>query len=110
MRDIVGTPSGKVLCIAAEIAAANEKTTTRPVGCLLVPAPAKRFGQAKEKIDRMRLDRTSGACLGSSEDMEDGSEGEDEEGEGWLGKDDGFWKQLFEEGNVVRTRVRNRGP
>lgn len=113
MRHIVRTTSGKVLCIAAEIAAANEKSTTKPVGGFLIPVPpgpAKKFGQVKEKIDRRKLDRKSAEYVGSPEEMEDGSEGEDEEGEGWLGKDEGFWKQPFEEGSFMRTKVQTWAP
>lgn len=48
------------------------------------------------------MDHECGEYVNSPEEMEDGSEEEDGEGEEWLGKDEGFWKQPLEERNGVR--------
>ncbi len=101
MRHIVRKISGKIFFFAAEIAAANEKSKTRPVGNVLVLGPAKKFGEIKEKIDREKLDPRSGEYVTSPEKMEDESE---EEGDEWLGKDEKFWEQPFEEGKGVKMR------
>lgn len=106
MRHIVRTTNGRIFSIAAEIAAANERSTTRPVGNILVPGPTKKSGEVKEDIDSRKLDHKSGEYMHSPEEMEDESEGEDGEGEEWLGKDEGFWKQPLAERNSVR---RGRG-
>lgn len=107
MRHIVRTASGRILSIAAEIAAANEKSAARPVGNVLVPGPARKFREVKGKIDREKC-HESKEYVNSPNQMEDGSDGEDGEGEGWLGKDQGFWKQPLEQGNVVTTRTQKR--
>ena len=107
MRDIVRSTKGKIFLIAAEIAAANEKSTMRPVSNVLVPGPAKKFGETKGKTDSKKSDCRSGEYLNSPEKMEDeGGEGGD--GDEWLGKDEGFWKQAFEEGKVTKTRMRTK--
>ena len=66
--------------MAAEIAAANERSTMKPVGNVLVPGHAKRFGEVKGKVDRKKLDRKSKDCVDSQEDSESESESESEEG------------------------------
>ena len=107
MRYIVRSTRGKIFLIAAEIAAANEKSTMRPVGNVLVPGPAKKFGETKGKTDSKKSDCRSGEYVNSPEKMEDeGGEGGD--GDEWLGKDEGFWKQAFEEGKVTKTRMRTK--
>ena len=68
--------------MAAEIAAANERSTMKPVGNVLVPGPAKRFGEVKGKMDRKKLDRKSEDCVDSQKDSESESE-EGGEGEEW---------------------------
>lgn len=108
MRHVVRTTSGKIFTIAAEIAAANEKCSMRPVGKILIPGPANKLEEAKEKIDRRNLDHEGEGYVNSHEDMKYGSEGEDREGEGWLGKDEGFWEQPFEKGCVVRSTRQRR--
>ena len=108
MGHIVQKRSGKFFSFAAEIAAANEKSKMRPVGNVLVPGPAKKFGEIKEKIDREKLDPRSGEYVTSPEQMEDESEEEGGEGDEWLGKDERFWEQPFEEGTVVKMRRRTR--
>ena len=105
MRHIVRSTGGKIFSIAAEIAAANEKSTLRPVGSVLVPGPAKKFGEVKGKMDREKSDCRSGEYVKSPEKMEDEGGEEGGEGDEWLGKDEGFWKQPFEEGNVAKTRM-----
>ena len=103
MRHVVRTTSGKIFTIAAEIAAANEKCRMRPVGKILIPGPANKLEEVKEKIDRRNLDHEGEEYVNSHEDMKYGSEGE-----GWLGKDEGFWEQPFEKGCVVRSRSQRR--
>ena len=109
MRDIVKTVSGKIFHMAAEIAATNAKSKMNLIGNVLIPGPAKRFGKVKGKIDRKDLGRGSRKCAYLVEYVEDESDEEEGEeggeGEGWVGKDEGFWKQPFEEGYFVR-----RGP
>lgn len=107
MRHIVSKKRGKIFFFAAEIAAANEKSRTRPVGNVLVPGPAKKFGEIKEQIDREKLDPRSGEYVTSPEKMEDESE-EEGEGDEWLGKDERFWEQPVEEGKFVKMRRRTR--
>lgn len=108
MRRIVRTTSGKIFSIAAEIAAANAKSTMRPVGKVLIPGPAKKFCEVKGKIDREESKRRSGKYVSSPEEMEDESEDEQGEGEEWLGKDRDFWKQQFETGNAVKTKLQTK--
>ena len=76
--------------MAAEIAAANETTAQKPVGSVLIPGAARKCGEMKGKIDRTKLDRTSGDYVNSREDTE-GESGEEGGGaEEWLGEDEGF--------------------
>ena len=96
MRQVVQTARGKVFSIAAEIAAANTKSSTRPVGNVLIPRPAKISGAVRGKIRRRKSDRRKEWYNKSSEEMEDESEEEAGEEDGWLGKDEGFWKRPFE--------------
>ena len=107
MRHVIRTTSGKILTIAAEIAAGDEKCMMRPVGKILIPEPAKNFGEVKGEIDKRKLDHESEEYVNSPEDMKYGSDGEGE-GEGWLGKDEGFWKQPVEKERVVRSRRQRR--
>ena len=102
MCHIVRTANGKIFSIAAEIAAANTQSTMRPVGNVLIPGPAKKFGEVKGKIDRKKSNRRSREHVNPLEEVEDESEEEGEEEE-WLGTDEGFWKQQFDNGNVVKT-------
>ena len=95
MRHIVQTTSGKKFINAAESAAANTRSKLRPVGNVLVPGPANKFGKAKGKLDVEKSDHRCGEYETSPEEQE---EGEEEE---WLGKEEGFWEQPFEEANVV---------
>ena len=90
MRHIVQTSSGKIFCIAAEIAAANARSTVRPAGNVLVPEPAKDSGEVQRNVDGKKLDRGSGDCVDTPEKTEDESDEEEGEGEEWLGKEDGF--------------------
>ena len=76
--------------MAAEIAAANERSAVKPVGSILIPGAAKKCGEAKGKIDRTKLDRTRGEYVNSREDTEGESGEEEGEAEEWLGKDEGF--------------------
>lgn len=86
---IVKTTSGKIFWMAAEIAAANERSKMKPVGKVLISKPAQKTGKVKGKIDRKKLNRKCGEYVGSREDTEDESE-EDGEGEEWLGKEEHF--------------------
>lgn len=112
MRHIVRTESGRILAIAAEIAAADQKCMMRPVGQILMSGPAGKFGEVKGKIDRRKADHESELYVKSAEEMKDGSEGEDgegeAEGEGWLGQNEDFWKQPFEKKWFVRSRRQRR--
>ena len=76
--------------MAAEIAAANEKSAVKPVGSVLIPGIATKFGAVKGRVDRTKLDRMSGEYVNSREDSEDESDEEEGEAEEWLGKDEGF--------------------
>ncbi|KAF6221947.1 hypothetical protein HO133_001915 [Letharia lupina] len=100
MRRIVRTRSGKIFCIAAEIAAANKKSTMRPVGHVLVPGTTKKVDEVKGGIDRKKSDCRSGEYVDSPEEMEDESEEEGGEGEEWLGKEEGFTQ-----GSVLRENA-----
>ena len=90
MRHVVQTTSGKIFCIAAEIAAANGRSTVRPAGNVLVPEPAKDSGEVQRETDGKRLGRRSGDRVDTPEKTEDESDEEEGEGEEWLGKEDGF--------------------
>ena len=79
--------------MAAEIAAANEKSAMKPVGSVLIPGAATKFGAVKGRVDRTKLDRTCGEYVNSREDSEDESD-EEGEAEEWLGKDEGFVSTL----------------
>ena len=105
MFHIVSSTSGKIFWMAAEIAAANEKSTARPVGNALIPAHALRFGKVKEKVDRKMLDRTRGDYVHSREDTEDESEDEETEGEGWIGSEEGFVSTFFDVPLPLHTRI-----
>lgn len=72
--------------MAAEIAAANERSKMKPVGNIIISKPAQKAGKMKGKIDRKKLNR--GESVGSREDTED--ESEEGEGEEWLGKEERF--------------------
>ena len=74
--------------MAAEIAAANERSKMKPVGSVLIFKPAQKAGNVKGKIDRKKLNRKCGEYVGSREDTED--ESEEGEGEEWLGKEERF--------------------
>ena len=93
---IVKTASGKIFSIAAEIAAANTKSTTRPVGNVLIPGPASEYGVVKGKVDRSMLGRRRGERVSLWEETELESEEEEEKGEEWLGEEEGFVSTLFE--------------
>ena len=80
--------------MAAEIAAANERSAVKPVGSVLIPGAASKFGEVKGRVDRTKLNRTSGEYVNSREDTEDESDEEEEEAEEWLGKDEGFVSTL----------------
>ena len=90
MRHVVRTTSGKRFTVAAEIAVGNEKCMTRPVAKIPIPEPACKFGEVKGKIDGRKLGYESEEYVKSPEELNYGSEGG--EWEGWLGKDEGFWK------------------
>lgn len=106
MRRIVRTRSGKIFCIAAEIAAANKKSTVRPVGHVLVPGTTKKVDEVKGGIDRKMSDCRSGEYMDSPEEMEDESEEEGGEGEEWLGKEEGFVSTLSELFSSLHTLAR----
>lgn len=80
---------------AAESAAANTRSKLRPVGNVLVPGPANKFGKAKGKLDVEKSDHRCGEYGTSPEEQEE------VEGEEWLGKEEEFWEQLFEEADIV---------
>ena len=82
--------------MAAEIAAANERTVVKPVGSVIIPGAARKRGGVKGRVDRTKLDRTSGEYVNSREDTEGEGESDEEEGEAeeWLGKDEGFVSTL----------------
>ena len=80
--------------MAAEIAAANERTVVKPVGSVIIPGAAKKRGEVKRRVDRTKLDRTSGEYVNSREDAEGESGEEEGEAEEWLGKDEGFVSTL----------------
>ena len=80
--------------MAAEIAAANEKSAMKPVGSVLIPGAATKFGAVKGRVDRTKLNRTSGEYVNSREDSGDESNEEEGEAEEWLGKDEGFVSTL----------------
>lgn len=75
--------------MAAEIAAANERSKMKPVGNVLISKPAQRAGKVKGKIDRKKLNRKCGEYVGSREATEDKNE-EEGEGDEWLGKEERF--------------------
>ena len=87
---MVRTTSGKIFCIAAEVAAANGRSTVRPAGNVLVPGPVKESDEVQREMDGKKLDRGSGDCVDPPEKTEDESDEEEGEGEEWLGKEDGF--------------------
>lgn len=83
--------------MAAEIAAANTKSTRRPVGNVLIPGPVTKLGEVKRKLHRQYSDRGHEGVIDSPGQMVDASgqlvdESEEEGGgaEEWLGKEDGF--------------------
>ena len=95
LHHIVRTMRGKIFWMAAEIAAANERSAVKPVGSVLIPGAAKRFGEVKGRVDRTKLNRTSGDYVNSREDTEDESD-EEGEAEEWIGKDEDFVSTLFD--------------
>ena len=82
--------------MAAEIAAANAKSTMRPVGKVLIPKPAKRVSRAKRNMDREISERRCRKPVSSSENIGVDSDEDEEEGDEWLGKEEGFVSILFE--------------
>ena len=94
LHHIVRTIRGKIFWMAAEIAATNERSALKPVGSVLIPGAATKFGEVKGRVDRTKLNRTSGEYVNSREDTEDESDEEEEEAEEWLGKDEGFVSTL----------------
>ena len=80
--------------MSAEIAAANKRSALKPVGSVLIPGAATKFGEVKGRVDRTKLDRTCGEYVDSREDTEDESDEEEGEAEEWLGKDEGFVSTL----------------
>lgn len=84
--------------MAAEIAAANERSKMKPVGKVIISRPAPKAGKAKGLIDRKKLDRKRGEYVSLREKSE-GESGEDSEedreGEEWLGKEEGFVRTLL---------------
>ena len=91
--------------MAAEIAAANEKSTMRPVGNFLVPGHAKKSGELRGKVDRKKLSRRSGDYVESREGTESESEEEEGGGEEWLGEDEGFVSTSSENFSFFSTPV-----
>ena len=86
MHKIVGRVSGKIFSIAAEIAAVNTKSTTRPVGNVLVPGFAKNSGELERKNLVCRREKNEG----SVEELVDRSDDEGGGAEEWVGKEEGF--------------------
>ena len=89
LRHIVRTTSGKIFSIAAEIAAVNANSTLRPVGMVLFPKPEIKVGKVKGRMDRKKRIRSNRKAEDTTK-QEDESEEDREDGEGWLGKDEGF--------------------
>ena len=81
--------------MAAEITAANKRSALKPVGRVLIPGASTKYGKVKGKVDRTKLNRSSGEYVDSREDTEDESDGEGGEAEEWLGKDEGFVSHPF---------------
>ena len=77
--------------MAAEIAATNERSALKPVGSVLIPGAATK---CKGRVDRTKLNRTSGDYVNSREDTEGESDEEDGGAEEWLGKDEDFVSTL----------------
>ncbi len=89
MHTIVRTTRGKILHVAAEIAAANASSTMKPVGKVLIPKPAQRLSEARRKMNRKSSER-SRKPVNWPEQIEVESDEDGGEGDEWLGKDDGF--------------------
>ena len=80
--------------MAPEVAATNERSAVKPVGSILIPGAATKRGEVKGRVDRTKLNRTSGEYVNSREDTESESDEEEGEAEEWLGKDEGFVSTL----------------
>ncbi|KAM0799875.1 hypothetical protein BDR22DRAFT_973289 [Usnea florida] len=89
MHDLVKSTSGRIFAIAAEIAAANMHSAMKPVGVVMFPA--KRIRKVEGRTKRKKLKDVGGSSMILSEEMGDES-GED--GDGWLGKEEGFVSAL----------------
>ena len=93
MHDLVKSTSGRIFAIAAEISAANMHSAMKPVGVVMLPVSAKRIRKIKGRTKRKKLKIAVAASVNLPEDMADES---GEEGEDWLGKEEGFVSALCE--------------
>ena len=87
MHSLVKSTSGRIFAIAAEIAAANHHSAMKPVGVVMLPVSAKRIRKIKGRTKRKKLKIAGAASMNLPDYMGDES---GEEGEDWLGKDEGF--------------------
>ena len=93
MHDLVKSTSGRIFTIAAEIAAANMHSTTKPVGVVMFPGSAKRIRKVKVGTKRKKLKDVGASPVNPPEEMGEES-GEDRDG--WMGKEEGFVSALSE--------------
>ena len=91
MHDLVKRTSGRIFAIAAEIAAANMRSAMKPVGVVILPGSAKRIRKIKGRTRRKRLKDVGVSSVNPPEEMGDES---GEEGDGWLGREEGFVSAL----------------
>ena len=100
MHDVVKGTSGRIFAIAAEIAAANMHSAMKPVGVVMLPVSAKRIRKVKGRTKRKKLKNVGAASVNPPEDMGDDS---GEEGDDWLGKEEGFVSALSQ--SVLLSRL-----
>ena len=93
MHDLVKSTSGRIFAIAAEIAAANMHSAMKPVGVVILPGSAKRIRKIKRRTRRKRLKDVGVSSATPPEETGDES---GEEGDDWLGKEEGFVSALSE--------------
>ena len=93
MHDLVKGTSGRIFAIAAEIAAANMHSAMKPVGVVMLPVSAKRIRKIKGRTKRKKLRIAEAAPVNPPEEIGDDS---GEEGDDWLGREEGFVSALSE--------------
>ena len=93
MHDLVKSTSGRIFAIAAEIAAANMHSAMKPVGVVMFPGSATRIRKVRGRTKRKKLKDVGASSMNPPEGMVDES-GED--GDDWLGKEEGFVSALSE--------------